>query len=329
MSIKKLIHNKQFIIGIIILICATSAAIGYYKYVSYYPSTDDAYIKAYIVNIAPKINGPVDSTNVTNNEYVKKGTLLFTIVKKPYQLAVNKAKTDLLLAKQNVKLSKSEAQVAQVSVNEANANYLYSEQTYKRDTYLNKKHIISDQIEDNVRRNFNVSKEKFISALSVLKQEKLKIDVANSTVKAANTELNIAKLNLSYTKIYAPADGYVSNFHLAAGEYINTGEQLFAFIESDQWWIKANFKETDLKRIKPGQDVNVYIDMYGKNIPGKVQSIAYGSGSTYSLLPPENATGNWVKVTQRFPVRILVKNNNPNSPLRVGSTVNVTVNTVS
>ncbi|HJO92710.1 MAG TPA: HlyD family secretion protein [Victivallales bacterium] len=329
MSIKKLICNKQFIIGVIILICATSAAIGYYKYISYYPSTDDAYIKAYIVQIAPNINGNISSINITNNEYVKKGTLLFTIDKKPYQIAVNKAKTDLLQAEQNVKLSKSNAHVAQVLVNEANTNYLYSKQTYKRNTYLNKKHIVSNQQEDETIKNFNVSKEKLASALSILKQKKLKIDVANSTVKESNIELNNAELNLSYTKIYAPADGYVSNFHLAAGEYINIGEQLFAFIESDQWWIKANFKETDLRRIKPGQDVNVYIDMYGKNISGKVQSIAYGSGSTYSLIPSENATGNWVKVTQRFPVRILVKNNNLNAPLRVGSTVNVTVNTVS
>ena len=113
MSIKKLICNKQFIIGVIILICATSAAIGYYKYISYYPSTDDAYIKAYIVQIAPNINGNISSINITNNEYVKKGTLLFTIDKKPYQIAVNKAKTDLLQAEQNVKLSKSNAHVAQ------------------------------------------------------------------------------------------------------------------------------------------------------------------------------------------------------------------------
>ncbi|MCP4181015.1 MAG: HlyD family secretion protein [bacterium] len=329
MNIKKLMHNKQFIIGSIILICAITAAIGYYKYISYYPSTDDAYIKAYIVHIAPNINGNIASVNITNNEYVKKGTLLLTIDKRPYKISLDKAKADVLQEKQNVKLSKTKVQVAISNYQQCKAKMTFALQTYKRYKFLNRSEAVSDQLTEQAYADYKVTKSQSYQAISLLDEAKEGINVAESDLKEANIEYNNAELNLSYTNIYAPADGYVSNFHLAAGEYVNTGEQLFAFIDSDQWWIKANFKETDLKRIKAGQNVNVYIDMYGENIHGKVQSIANGSGSTYSLLPPENATGNWVKVTQRFPVRIVVENNNSNHPLRVGSTVNVTVNTVS
>lgn len=329
MNIKKLIHNKHFWIGVIVLVCTLVAIIGYYEYYSYYPSTEDAFVKAYIVPMSTNISNKIENVYVTNNEYVKNGTLLFTIYKKPYEIAVNKAKADLLQAKQNVKLAVINAHLAEISVREIKAKYLLAEQTYKRLTFLNKRKIISDQKEDEAISNYKVCREQFISAVSVLRQKKQKIEVAKTTIKEASIELNNANLNLSYTKIYAPANGYVSDWHLAPGEYVSKGEKLFAFIDSDQWWVRANFKETDIKRIKPGQKVSIYIDMYGRTIKGKVQSIGFGSGVTYSLIPSENSTGNWVKVTQRFPVKILVSNKNLNCPLRVGASVGVTINTTA
>ena len=116
------------------------------------------------------------------------------------------------------------------------------------------------------------------------------------------------RLNLSYTKVYAGVNGYVSNFNLDVGEYLNVGDKIFAIVDSDYWWINANYKETDLARIREGQKAEVKLDMYNHTYSGKVVSISNGTGSTFSLLPPENASGNWVKITQRFPVKILVKN---------------------
>nr|MCX3303406.1 HlyD family secretion protein [Bacillus pacificus] len=125
----------------------------------------------------------------------------------------------------------------------------------------------------------------------------------------------------------APDDGYVSNLKLYKGQLVSPGQALFGFIDNKKWWIDANFKETDLDRIKPGQKVEIELDMYSHSYAGKVDSISYATGSVFSLLPPENATGNWVKVTQRLPVKIILKNDLKYT-LRRGGNATVKVDTL-
>jgi membrane fusion protein, multidrug efflux system len=257
----------------------------------------------------------------------KKGTLLATIDKKQYMMAVNKAETNVNQAKQDISLAQINVSVALSNIQEAKAKMIFALKTYKRCSILNETKAVSDQQEDQAYGNYSVSKAQLDEAIATLQQRKQVINVAKSELKEAISELNRAKLNLDYTNLYAPNDGYVSDFYLNPGEYVSTGEKLFAFIDSRQWWVEAEFKETDIKRIQTGQKVKVYVDMYDRNITGTVESIGYGSGATYSLLPPENGTGNWVKVTQRFPVRIKISNAKNN--LRVGSSVEVTVDTVA
>ena len=326
---KNLFRNKNFIIGLCILILVIAGAVGYYEYAKYYPSTEDAYIKAYIVNIAPQVGGRVNNVYVKTNEWVKKDTLLFSIDPQPFELIVKKSEAALSWAQKKVELAEQEIKVAKTLVKQAKAKFTFAEQTYNRMTKLNKDEIVTDQQEDKIIQEFKVANSKMNSALLALHENEQKYKIAEAAVLESQAALDQAELNLSYTKVYAPANGYVSDCYLASGEYVNIGQQVFAFIDTDLWWVQANFKETDLARIKSGQRADVLIDIYDKKIKGTVMSISYGSGVTYSLLPPENATGNWVKVVQRFPVRILVEDNNKKYPLRVGASVTVKVDTTN
>ncbi|WP_298134631.1 HlyD family secretion protein [Acidiferrobacter sp.] len=158
-------------------------------------------------------------------------------------------------------------------------------------------------------------------------------ETAQATVKAdraalaaAQAALARAKLNLSYCLVRAPTNGYLSNMRLRPGAYIQAGTPLFALIASREYWVTANFKETSLGHMVVGDRAHVHIDMYpGHMFRGKVVGISGGSGTAFSLLPPENATGNWVKVTQRVPVRVLILDPNPHWPLRIGTSADVTV----
>ena len=158
-------------------------------------------------------------------------------------------------------------------------------------------------------------------------------ETAQATVKAdraalaaARAALARARLNLSHCLVRAPTNGYLSNMRLRPGAYIQAGTPLFALIASREYWVTANFKETSLSRVVVGDRAHIHIDMYpNQRFRGRVVGISGGSGTAFSLLPPENATGNWVKVTQRVPVRILILNPNPRWPLRIGTSANATV----
>ena len=164
------------------------------------------------------------------------------------------------------------------------------------------------------------------SQLAQSQQELGKTGSANANIRAATTALAQAKLNLSYTNITAPQSGYIANFNLRTGDSVTAYNPIFALVENRIFWISANFKETQLTNIKPGQSATIVIDMYPDHVfKGRVESIGRGSGSSFSLLPSEDATGNWVKVTQRFPVRISIIYDSANFPLRLGASCTVTV----
>ncbi len=158
-------------------------------------------------------------------------------------------------------------------------------------------------------------------------------DIASSNLRSAVAEkklaeaaLSIAQLNLQYTKIYAPATGWITHLSLRPGDVVTANQPLFALVSSEEFWIDANFRETEIHELSIGQKAKITIDMYpNKEFRGVVESISSGTGAAFSLLPPENATGNWVKVTQRVPVRIRVLDPDPRFPLRVGSSATVTL----
>ncbi len=149
---------------------------------------------------------------------------------------------------------------------------------------------------------------------------------ASAALKLAKAQLAEAKMNLYFTHVIAPADGWISNFSIREGDVLIYGQPQFALIDSNQFWVDANYKETDIEKIKVGQSASIEVDMYPDHtFTGKVQSISYGAGTAFSLLPAQNATGNWVKITQRVPVKVIFENPDPQFPLRIGTSATVDI----
>ncbi|MDF2530044.1 MAG: emrA [Gammaproteobacteria bacterium] len=261
---------------------------AYDMYSDRYISTDDAYVNANQVQIAPQVSGQVLNLDVSNNQFVKQGQLLFQIDPSQYQTAVAKAQ-------------------AQLAIDQA--NLVDTQLTTNRTLALVRQKLFSQQQGDDA---------------------KAKLESAQAQVQLDQANLAQAKLNLGYTQVYASTDGWITNMNLRAGNIVTQDQAVFTLISSNQFWVDANYEETDLQSIKPGQTAKVLIDMYPKHpFKGVVDSISGGTGSAFSLLPPENATGNWVKVTQRVPVKILIVNPDPNYPLHIGTTASVTIDTGS
>lgn len=296
-----------------------------------YPSTDDAYIEANIVNMATQVSGPVTQVYVSDNQTVKAGQLLFEIDPTPFQIAVTKAQAQVSLSKQQTNVDDAAVQTAQAKVQQAQAELEVEQKNAPRILTLVSEGKLAKIEGTNEQGKLDSAKAALEAAQSQLQEAIQQLGNsgnANAQVQAAYAGLAEADLNLSHTKIYAPASGQLVNFDVRPGMMITAGQSLFALIDDSQWWSAANFKETDLKNIRINQKATIEIDIYpGKKFHGYVQSISAGSGSAFSLLPPENATGNWVKVTQRFPIKVVITNPDPNYPLRVGASSTVTIDT--
>jgi len=253
-------------------------------YNHFYTSTEDAYINANVVQIAPRITGKVVHLAITNNQYVKKDQPLFDIDPAPFQTAVDSAQAQVAIA---------EAQLAKAAI-EA-----------KRTAPLVKQKYLSPQDGDNT-----------IASLKT----------AAGNLEYAKAGLAQAQLNFAYTNIKAPVSGWVTNLTLRTGDVISANQPLFVLISDEEFWVDANFKETEMQRIQPGQLATVVTDLYPHHpFQGRVDSISGGAGSAFSLLPPQNATGNWVKVTQRIPVRVHIIQPDTRYPLRIGISATVTI----
>ena len=257
-----------------------------------YVTTDDAFIEGHIISISPKVSGFITQVLITDNQEVKKGDLLVSIDSRDYQARVNTYEAALLVAQKEAEKAKSGISVAKAQSDRA-------ETDLKRYENLTDSSSISKQDLDNAR------------AASISAKANLEVAVNNSSaaeakIVQAQATLEQAKLELSYTNIYAPQDGRIAQKHAEVGSYVSTGQPLMAIISYDVW-VTANFKETQLKDMLPGQEVNISVDAFKKQkLKGHIDSIQAGTGSRFSLLPPENATGNYVKVVQRVPVKIII-----------------------
>jgi membrane fusion protein (multidrug efflux system) len=267
-----------------VIILVVLGFLYYLWYTNHYVSTDDAYVNANVVQIAPQVTGQVLELNIINNQYVEKGTLLFRIDPAPFIADIQAAEAEL-------EMNVAKMQVAAL--------------TAKRYKELLVDKAVAQQDTDTQTANFKS---------------------ADAAVSLSRARLATAQLNLKYTTVYAPTNGWVSNVSLRVGDVIAQNLPLFAFISDEEFWIDTNFKETQLSYVKVGQEAVVENDVYpGKKFKGIVESISGASGNAFSLLPPQNATGNWVKITQRVPVRVRVVDPDPKFPLRVGTSSTVTI----
>lgn len=320
--------NKHLIGSITLVVVVAGGIYGYYHYSEVNPSTDNAYVNAHLINISPKINGYIKDIYVDNDQFVHKGDLLMTIDPQDYSLMLTKSKQDLVLAKQQADTSKQQINVAKANVSKAQSDYDFANNMANRYTDLFKQKAASEQDMQRYQNQAAQAKQTLEQAKVTLGQANTQYTVATTQIELAQTGVQNAQNNTSYTELRAPVDGYISNQNLQTGELINHGQKLFGMVDDKTWWIDANFKETQIKRIQQGQPVTIELDMYNHKYKGSVKSIGYASGNTFSLLPAENATGNWVKVTQRFTVRVKLEND-PKYPLRVGASAKVTIDTTN
>ena len=326
MTLKGSTRRNLLLVTVVLL--ATVAGTLYWRYERHYASTDDAYVGAHVVRIAARVSGAVQTVDVGNNQAVAAGQLLFTIDARPFKIQVQKAKALLAQARGALRSAIARQAAAKAQTVEASIDLRNAERQLHRTAALAASHYVSRQALDNARAR--VARAQAAAALAHARLREARIDLRREGVPAkirvAKAALAEARLDLAYTRVRAPSAGTVSDLSLRPGSLVSAGTPLFALVEQGDYWVNANFKETDIQRIRAGDPATVTVDMYPDHpFQGVVESISGAAGTAFSLLPPENATGNWVKVTQRVPVRIHILHPDARYPLRVGTSASVTV----
>ena len=320
---KKRWLRKLLLTGASLIALAGAAHFGwdYWTVGRFEISTDDAYVKADSTTIAPKVSGYIAAVLVGDNESVKAGQVLARIDNRDYKVALDQAQADVAATKAAVS-NKQAALDAQQSVIEAaraalgvdQANQTFAEQDDKRYAHLATTGYGSVQNAQQAASRIAAAKASVArdqaSLVTALKQvDVLKAELAQAKATLARSEAaqNQAELNLSYTDIVSPGDGVIGNRTLRVGQYVQAGTQLMSVVPVAQAYIVANYKETQLTNVRPGQAVEIEVDTFpGVAVRGHVDSIAPASGQEFALLPPDNATGNFTKIVQRIPVKIVL-----------------------
>ncbi|MDR3416547.1 MAG: HlyD family secretion protein [Nevskia sp.] len=301
-----------------------------------YMSTDDAYIRAAQSSISSNVAGRVTEILVRDNQHVRRGDLLFRLDPRPFEIAVAEAQAKLGLARLQIIAGKSTYRQQLAAQRSAQDALAYQQKEYQRQQRLLASGIASqaqfDQAQharDAARQQLASSQQQLASVLAMLGGNPDLDPDRHPAVQQAQAELDRAELNLSYTSIHAADDGIVAQVEqLQVGDYINAANPVFALISSRDVWLEANFKEDQLAHMRPGQSATVRIDRYpGRTLKAHVASLSPGTGAQFSALPPENATGNWVKVVQRLPVRLELDGADADLPLQAGLSATVEVDT--
>lgn len=271
---------------ITVLLALVGAWLLYERYYSR-PWTRDGQVRANIVGIAPRVAGPIIEIPIKDNQPVKKGDLLFAIDPATFQAAVD---------------------MAAAKLKQAESDSLQAQQNLDRQTVLYRTNVVGEQEYQNAQDEYYA---------------------AAANVSAAKAQLESAQLNLNYTRVYAPVDGYLTNVNTSVGTYVNAGEQLLALVDASSFWVAGYFKETQISSVQPGDKVRLTLMGHiGKPFDGEVESTGWAvflsDGSTVELIPQVSQTIDWVRLPQRFPVRIKVTGTPP-VPLRIGQTVSVAV----
>ncbi|MGE0821607.1 MAG: efflux RND transporter periplasmic adaptor subunit [Candidatus Binatia bacterium] len=333
-----------------------------WQHYSMYVSTDNAYVQADIAQITPRLQGTVTGVLVQENWWVKPGQVLVQLDPRDYETRLAEAQAALMHAKETVdqlfaavavaeerkKTSRSQIQAAQAEVAAVQAEFRWAQLDFQRAKQLVEEKVIPVQ-------RFDRAKTVYDSALSRVQAKQQQLEeakkteamhgkeleqaraalgaaaanerTAHSLVKQAEATVHEAELNLSYCSLVAPIEGIVSRKAIEVGQRVQPGQPLMAIVPLHKVYIEANYKETQLTEVRIGQPAEIRADIYPGHIyHGKVESLSGGTGAAFSLLPPENATGNWVKVVQRLPVKIVLeKPPPPELPLRVGLSVEVSI----
>jgi len=311
------------------------AGLLYWLDARHYESTDDAFVATRSFSIAPKVSGYVTEVAVTDNQHVGAGELLARIDERDYTIAVNQAQAQVATGRANIanieaQIASQQAQIdqAKAQVEQAEAQLQFSQQEAARAQDLASKGAGTVQRQQQTKSDLEAQQANMARAKAALIAAELQIkvlgtqrDSAHASLDQAQAQLDQAKLNLAYTNIVAAQPGRVAKLSAAKGAFVTPGQSLTMFVP-DEVWVTANYKETQLTDMRPGQKVEIRIDAYpGRKLNGHVASVQPGSGTAFSLLPAENATGNFVKVVQRVPVKIVVDDWPADLPVGPGMSV--------
>jgi membrane fusion protein, multidrug efflux system len=329
------------IVALVLLVVIVAAAVSFMVSNGGSQSTSDAYVEGRAIRISPKVSGQVLFLHIDDNQRVHAGEVLLEIDPVDYQAKLDQATAAVDAAESAVEQSKAAVLRAEAAVGESQAASHAAETEFKRRTSDYRRYeamgtdgVSAQQLEtakdaaDSADDQREAEVKKMDAAKAELNVARTNVASAEAQVAAAKAQLRFALLQLQYTKVTAPESGRITNKNVEQGAFVSTGQPLMAIVPEDKWII-ANFKEVQLAKMREGQPATVQVDSFpGVELHAHIQSLQSGTGSRFQLLPPENATGNWVKVVQRLPVKLVFEPNQPEfERLAQGMSVEVTVDT--
>jgi membrane fusion protein (multidrug efflux system) len=317
--------------GIPLLIAAAAAYVYFTS--GRYVSTDNAYVQQDVVSVSPDVSGRIVSVNVRENQRVKAGDVLFRIDPEPYRIALAQADADLATARVSVATMATDTGSAAADIQSARAELTLAQATYRRQDELMKRGFTTRASFDAAVQAVEAAKAKIATGEAAAARARQQVGSGGGAGQPAAIQVALAKraqaaMNLERTVVRARADGIVSQTgRLQVGNITPSGVPALSLVVSDNVWVEANFKETDLNHMRVGQPAEMEFDAYpDMKVRGRVQSIGAGTGSEFSVLPAQNANGNWVKVTQRVPVRIAIDGTPPRAMI-AGLSTDVKIDT--
>jgi membrane fusion protein (multidrug efflux system) len=331
---------------VVIAILLIAGGLYYYESTKDIESTDDAYTDGRVMTIAPHVTGYVTSLDVNDNQFVHKGDALIHIDPRDYEATLEQAQGQMDAARGQLAAAEQGFAVAKINfparlaqaeaqLKDAQANLFKAQTDYRRQTSLPRAATTGQQV-DYAAAALRSAEAQVVSAEAAVQQATpvapniaqtgAQVKQLGGTMKQAEAAIRSAQLNLEWCVVRAPQDGWITKRNVEIGNYMQPGAQIFSIVSPDLW-ITANFKEDQLNRMRPGQHVTIDVDAYPSlKLEGHVDSVQLGSGSKFTAFPPENATGNFVKIVQRVPVKIIVDSGlDPNLPLPLGISVEPTV----
>ncbi len=321
------------IIGLAIVMSAVAVGLYVLRLYYVYPRTDDAYVRANVVGVAPHVSGPIVELPIRDNQHVAKGALLFVVDPRLYQAALERAQANLDLTNLQIKGLDDAIRSAAARQRQLEADAAYDKQYLGRIAPLLARHFVTANDVFNAQSRLAAAEAAVESARNDVRRAQNQLgqygDI-NARRKAAEAALYNAQLNVQYCYVRAPFDAYVTNLNIAVGQYANEGRQVVSLVDNRVWYVIANFRENFLDHIRPGMRVEVYLLSYpNRRFYGRVEETGWAlyqdNGATIAGLPRVEQTLNWVRLSQRFPVRVVLDGRDPQRPFRMGQTAVVTV----
>jgi multidrug resistance efflux pump len=297
------------------------------------PLTDDASIRANVIGIAPHVSGPLVELRVVDNQPVEKGDLLFVVDPRPYQARLDRAIAELKLTEREISAQRNAIAASHHTLQQRRAELAYADNYLRRlEPLLPRSFVTADKVEEaNTRREIaqaavHTSRQDLERSVNLLAQ----FGDLNARRQAAQAQVEAARLDVDYCRVTAPFDGFITNLNISVGDYAVEGRQIFAIVDGRSWYVIGNFRETFLRNIRPGMPAEVYVLGYpGRRLRGEVQGTGWAvqqrDGPGTGLLPPVEPTLNWVRLAQRFQVRVRILDPPPDIPLRLGQTAAVII----